>query len=178
MGMEIYVYTSSPKPDAESRRQVGSYCFPGTGDPEGVIPARWMSGDLAEFLSSDLDVLVVAMPLLESTRGLLGKEQFEILAKGPKKTFLSNVARGPIVDTDALVEALQSGKIRGAALDVTDPEPLPKGHPLWKAPNVFITPHIGWQSKKLFGRIADCLYNNLDRLDKGEPLLNVIKRGS
>lgn len=174
--MQVYAYTHSPKPTLESRYDTSGYRVPGTGDLEGTIPERWFSGSIDEFLAQDLDVLVVAVPLRESTRGLLGRTQFEILGRGKKRTFISNVARGPIVDTDALVEALETRMVGGAALDVTDPEPLPKGHPLWKAPNVFISPHISWQSKNVFARVADILFNNLARLEKGEPMLNTIKR--
>lgn len=174
MGMEIYAYTQTPRPTQASRRDTTTYCVPGTGDPDGTIPSKWFTGSVDDFLSQDLDILVVAVPLLESTRGLIGRRQFEIMSR--KGTFVSNVARGPVIDTEALIEALEGGLIAGAALDVTDPEPLPKGHPLWKAPNVFFTPHIAWQSRNVFERIADVLYNNLERLEQGEPLLNTIRR--
>jgi phosphoglycerate dehydrogenase-like enzyme len=174
--MEVYAYTHSPKPTPESRVDTSGYRVPGTGDPEGTIPERWFSGSVDEFLAQDLDVLVVAVPLREATRGLIGKSQFDILGRGTRKTFLSNIARGPIVDTHALVEALEKGTISGAALDVTDPEPLPRGHPLWTAPNVFISPHIAWQSTNVFTRVLDILFANLERLEKGEPMLNPIKR--
>lgn len=177
MGMEIYVFTNNPRPTPESRVDGARYCVPGTGDPEGLIPSRWFSGSLDEFLAQDLDIVVVAAGLTDDTRGMIGKRQLEIMGgEGKrKKAFLTNVARGPVVQTDALVEALEQDVIAGAALDVTDPEPLPEGHPLWKAPNVFITPHIAWQSKNVMARSADLLLANLTRLDKGEPLLNVIK---
>lgn len=181
MGMQIYAYTQTPRPDAASRQDTSGYRVPGTGDPDGSIPERWFSGSVDDFLAEDLDILVVTVPLVESTRGLIGKRQFEILSgeggKSKKRTFISNVARGPILDTDALVEALEKGLISGAALDVTDPEPLPRGHPLWKAPNVFISPHISWQSSNVFSRVADILFSNLERLEKGEPLLNAVRRG-
>ncbi|KAI8312624.1 D-2-hydroxyacid dehydrogenase [Colletotrichum sp. SAR11_240] len=142
MGMEVYAFTRSEKATPESRKD-DSYVVPGTGDPDGHVPSKWFHGASKEavnnFLAQDLDLLVIGMPLTSETTGLIGKEQFEILSK--KKTFVSNIARGPLIQTDALIEALETGKIRAAALDVTDPEPLPKDHPLWKAPNVFITPH-------------------------------------
>ncbi|KAF3799693.1 hypothetical protein GCG54_00000938 [Colletotrichum gloeosporioides] len=144
MGMEVYAFTRSEKATLESRKD-DSYVVPGTGDPDGLVPSKWFHGASKEavnnFLAQDLDLLVIGMPLTSETTGLIGKEQFEILSK--KKTFVSNIARGPLIQTDALIEALETGKIRAAALDVTDPEPLPKDHPLWKAPNVFITPHDG-----------------------------------
>lgn len=173
--MEVYVYTQRPKTTPESRVSSSTYRVPGTGDPNGTIPARWFNGDFDEFISQDLDLLVLALPLYDSTRGLLSTKQFEILGRGSKKTFVSNVARGPIIDTPALIGALEAGLVAGAALDVTDPEPLPKGHPLWKAPNLFISPHVSWQSKSVFVRATDLLFENLQRMDRGEPLLNDIK---
>ncbi|KAM0244955.1 hypothetical protein ACHAQJ_010685 [Trichoderma viride] len=177
LGMEIYVQTLSPRPTAESKK-LSDYYVPGTSDPDGLIPAKWFDGSGPEavnhFLSQDLDIVLLSLPMSSKTRGCIGAEQFKILGK--KKPFLINVARGPIVDTPALVEALEGGLLRGAALDVTDPEPLPKGHPLWKAPNVFITPHISWQSSKLTERITDVILKNLERWDKGEPLLNRVRR--
>ncbi|KAL6871809.1 hypothetical protein J3F83DRAFT_615029 [Trichoderma novae-zelandiae] len=177
LGMEIYVQTANPRPTPESKK-LREYIVPGTSDPDGLLPAKWFSGSgpeaVNEFLSHDLDILVLSLPMNPQTRGCIGAEQFKILGK--KKPFLINVARGPIVDTPALVGALEKGLLRGAALDVTDPEPLPKGHPLWKAPNVFITPHISWRSTKLVQRITDVLLQNLERWDKGEPLLNAVKR--
>ncbi|CAM1501823.1 Fc.00g038070.m01.CDS01 [Cosmosporella sp. VM-42] len=173
LGMEVYAYTLRERKTAESRKDT-TYCVPGTGDSDGLIPAKWFSGsskdDVNNFLAQDLDLLVVSLPLNDATRGLIGPEQFQIMSK--KKAFLSNIARGSIVDTDALVDALNSGHIRGAALDVTEPEPLPKGHPLWKAPNVFITPHIAWQSSKYWDNLADLLFKNLEKLAGGRQVIN------
>ncbi|KAJ4133017.1 hypothetical protein NW754_015828 [Fusarium falciforme] len=179
LGMEVYAYTLRERPTAESRRDE-TYCVPGTGDPEGVIPSKWFSGgtsqDVDHFLEQDLDLLVVSLPLGDATRGLLGAEQFKVLGKNHGKTFVCNIARGPIIDTDALVNALENGLIQGAAVDVTDPEPLPEGHALWKAPNFFLTPHISWQSSKYWDNLSGLLLENLDRLATGRPLLNVEKR--
>lgn len=141
MGMEVYAYTRTEKATAASRRD-DSYCVGKTGDPEGLIPSKWFHGDsraaVDDFIGQDLDILVVSLPLTESTRGIISGKQFEIMSR--KKTFLSNIARGGHVDQDALIRALETGLIRGAAVDVTDPEPLPSDHPLWKAPNLLITP--------------------------------------
>jgi phosphoglycerate dehydrogenase-like enzyme len=82
-----------------------------------------------------------------------------------------NAARGAVVDTDALVEALQSGKIR-AAVDVTDPEPLPLGHPLWSCLNVFITPHVAGSTPEFARRSMQVAADELRRYMKGEPLVN------
>ncbi|GAB1316954.1 D-isomer specific 2-hydroxyacid dehydrogenase NAD-binding domain-containing protein [Madurella fahalii] len=177
LGMEIYAFTRSEKPTPESRRD-DSYCVPGTGDADGLIPAKWFHGASREavnnFLAQDLDLLVVSLPLTETTKYILGREQFGILSR--KKTFVANIARGQHIDHDALLEALKEGKIRGAAIDVTDPEPLPDGHPLFTAPNLFITPHISWRTPRLFDRIQGFIEQNLERLSKGEPLINVVNR--
>ena len=177
MGMEVYAYTRSERATAESRRD-DSYCVPGTGDPDGRIPAKWFHGGSREevdsFLAQDLDVLVIGLPLTDATRKLIGRDQLRILSR--KKAFLSNIARGPIVDTDALIEALNEGWLWGAALDVTDPEPLPDGHPLWTAPNVIVTPHVSWLTPHYWKRVLNILEINLEKLATGQPLINVMNR--
>ena len=87
---------------------------------------------------------------------------------------LVNAARGPIVDTDALVDALQAGRIR-AALDVTDPEPLPDGHPLWSCPNLLLTPHVAGSSPQFGPRSMRIAADELRRYIDGEPLRNVVQ---
>ena len=97
-----------------------------------------------------------------------------MLAK--KKAFISNIGRGPIVHTDHLIDALDREVIRGAALDVTDPEPLPDGHPLWHAKNVIITPHVSGGSTKYLDRVLAILEGNLGRLSEGRELANRVSR--
>ena len=92
----------------------------------------------------------------------------------PDGSLLVNVARGGLVDTDALITELESGRIE-AALDVTDPEPLPAGHPLWSAPNVLITPHIGGASSCGVPRLHEMLRSQIRRLVAGEPMHNVVR---
>jgi D-3-phosphoglycerate dehydrogenase len=89
---------------------------------------------------------------------------------------LVNVARGPLVDTGALVAALKNGVIAAAALDVTEPEPLPPEHPLWTLPNALITPHLGGASDRFWERESHLLRENLRRHLAGEPLLNVVEK--
>lgn len=177
MGMDVVAYTNHPRPTPESRRDTG-YIVSGTGDPDGSLPSAWYSGtDVAsvdEFLGADLDLLVIAVPLTPLTRGLIGEAQFKIMAK--RRTFLSNIARGPIVDTDALMKALDEGSIRGAALDVTDPEPLPDGHSLFSKKNLIITPHVSASTRSYGSRTADILELNLAKFSKGEDLINVVNR--
>ena len=115
------------------------------------------------------DHLVVAAPLTADTAGLLGADAF---AKVKAGVHLVNIARGGIVDTPALIAALESGRVGFASLDVTDPEPLPPGHPLWAAPNVRITPHIAWSSPRTGQRIFALFADNLGRFARGERLVN------
>jgi len=91
-------------------------------------------------------------------------------------SFLINISRGKVVDTDALLAALAAGKLAGACLDVTDPEPLPKDHPLWKLPNVVITPHVSSVAELTDDRRWALFRENLRRFDAGEPLLNVVDK--
>jgi phosphoglycerate dehydrogenase-like enzyme len=97
-------------------------------------------------------------PLTPETRGLIGDEA---LARMKPTAYLVNTARGPIVDTDALARALHAGHIAGAALDVTDPEPLPAGHPLLDAPNLLVLPHLGSATHATRERMADMAVDNL-----------------
>jgi phosphoglycerate dehydrogenase-like enzyme len=116
-------------------------------------------------------VIVLILPSSPETRWLISARQFSLMQQG---ALLVNAARGPIVNTDALVEALQSRKIR-AALDVTDPEPLPVGHPLWTCPNLLITPHVGGSSPEFARRSLKIAANELRRYMAGEPLRNVVQ---
>jgi len=115
------------------------------------------------------DYLVVACPLTDTTRGLVGTAEFTTL---PPESVVVNVARGPVVDTDALVDALRSNYVRGAALDVTDPEPLPEDHPLWNLENCLITPHNSGHTPEYYARQADIVAENMERLESGEALKN------
>ncbi|KAI1326633.1 hypothetical protein F5Y16DRAFT_374117 [Xylariaceae sp. FL0255] len=177
LGMEVYAYTNRSRPTPESRRD-HSYVPPGLGDPEGTLPSKWFSGtteaELDEFLGSGLDLLVNALPLTPQTKGMLGTPQFKLLAQ--KKAFISNIGRGRTIVTEDLMAALDEGLIRGAALDVTDPEPLPSDHPLWQKKNLIITPHISGNSNNYYDRLYEIVKINLERLSKGEELLNKISR--
>jgi phosphoglycerate dehydrogenase-like enzyme len=117
------------------------------------------------------DAIVLILPLTEQSKGMIGERQLSLMRQG---ALLVNAARGGIVQTDALVNALNSGRIR-AALDVTDPEPLPADHPLWRCPNVFITPHIGGSSPQFDARALQVAAAELRRYLRGEPLQNVVQ---
>ena len=116
------------------------------------------------------DVVVLIVPGTTETRGLVDAG---FLARMRKGALLVNVARGPVVVTDDLVDALRSGHVR-AALDVTDPEPLPAGHALWSAPNVLITPHVGGATPAMWPRAYRLVRRQLERFAAGEPLQNVM----
>ncbi|MGB7547035.1 MAG: 2-hydroxyacid dehydrogenase [Terracidiphilus sp.] len=118
------------------------------------------------------DVVVLILPLTADSRGLIGSRQLGLMRQG---ALLVNAARGPIVDTDALVEALNAGRIR-AALDVTDPEPLPTGHPLWSCPNLLLTPHVGGSSPRFAPNSLRVAAGELRRYIHGEPLRNVVQQ--
>jgi phosphoglycerate dehydrogenase-like enzyme len=118
------------------------------------------------------DVVLVACPLTAESRGMFGPKQFQ--AMKPTAHFV-NIARGGIVQTPALVEALQKKQLAGAGLDVTDPEPLPDGHPLWKL-NVVISPHVGGQGDGAQDRQWRLWRENVRRFAAGEPLLCVVNK--
>ena len=118
---------------------------------------------------ADAEYVVLACPLTETTRGLVDADALRTMRAD---AVLINVARGSIVDTDALVSALRNNRIGGAALDVTDPEPLPEDHPLWGLGSVTITPHNAGHTPHYYERVTDILAENVDRLDSGEELEN------
>jgi phosphoglycerate dehydrogenase-like enzyme len=117
------------------------------------------------------DVIVLIVPFTPETRHLIDAAAIARMKQG---ALLVNAARGPVVDTDALVQALMEKRIR-AALDVTDPEPLPPGHPLWSAPNLLLTPHVGGSSPLYMSRAFDLVGEQVKRFAKGEPLKNIVE---
>jgi phosphoglycerate dehydrogenase-like enzyme len=118
------------------------------------------------------DVVASAVPLTKASRKMIGAREFAMMKPG---TILINVSRGGVVDTDALIAALDSRRIAAAGLDVTDPEPLPEGHPLWSR-NVIITPHTAGQSPGGERRRHELFRENLRRFASGEMLLNVVDK--
>ncbi len=127
--------------------------------------------DELDRLLPHVDVVILTVPMTEETRGMVDRD---FLARMRDDALLVNVARGPVVDTDALVEALHTGRIH-AALDVTDPEPLPEGHPLWSAPNLLLSPHVGGASSAMTPRAYKLVREQLERFAAGEPLANVME---
>ena len=182
MGMEVVAYTATPKKTADSKKDTG-FIVPGTGDPDGDIPTEWYSGldmeSLHHFLKQDLDWIVVAVPLTEQTTHFLSTEEFKIFREHctSGKPFITNIARGPIIDQPALIAALKDGTLDGAALDVTDPEPLPFNSELWGLENVVLTPHVSGSGSSYTERAFKVLEVNIGRKLKGEKLINAVNRG-
>lgn len=148
-----------------------TYAVEGIGDPAGVLPDRvFTSGQEIEFLST-LDFLILAMPQTPSTTGSIGENELKAL---PSHAFVLNPARGPLIEEEALLNALRTGTIAGAALDTHYYYPMPADHPLWRFPNVIMTPHIsGSDSSPHYNeRVWDVFIQNVQRYLAGEPLLN------
>lgn len=142
-----------------------------TEKPDNVDELVPMS-KLTETMSR-VDVVMIACPLTEETRGLINTGNLSVMQP---TAYLINVARGPIVKEDDLIEILQAGKIAGAGLDVTETEPLPSESPLWDMDNVIITPHAAGGSQHRMLRITEFFLDNLERYLKGEELKNVVDK--
>ena len=119
------------------------------------------------------EYIVLCAPLTPETAGMIGARELVLLGAGG---VLVNVARGGLVDTGALVAALREGRLRGACLEVTDPEPLPEGHPLWSEPRALITPHVSNTRAQLDAALARRVEQNVARFRAGEPLIGIIDR--
>jgi phosphoglycerate dehydrogenase-like enzyme len=137
-----------------------------SGSPVEGIERTGTTDRLVE-MAAEADFVVVCAALTPETRGLVDAAVFDAMPAG---AWLVNVARGGLVDTDALVEALRSGAIAGAALDVTDPEPLPEDHPLWSEPDVVITPHVANTWDMAIPDLAALLERNVAAFAAGAPL--------
>ncbi len=118
------------------------------------------------------DFVVLSCPLTDATRGLIGDAEIATLASD---AVLVNVARGEVIETDALLKGLRRGQLGGAALDVTDPEPLPDDHPLWDLDEVLITPHTAGSTPRYYDRLVEIVTDNTKRLEAGNPLRNRVR---
>jgi phosphoglycerate dehydrogenase-like enzyme len=141
--------------------------------PMNPYVSRMVLPDAIDDVLPQADVVFVAAPLTPESEGMLGPRQFELMKNGG---YFIAVSRGKLYNTDALVKALDSRKLAGAGLDVTNPEPLPKGHPLWKFENVVITPHTAGQSDNMPARRMALIKENIARFAAGRPLLNVVDK--
>ena len=140
--------------------------------PEPGVEAVWKPDRLYEMLGRS-DVVVIALPLTKATRHLFTRDLFRRMRP---TGILVNVTRGEIIYGDDLLAALDEGLLWGAGLDVTDPEPLPKGHRLWTHPRVIVTPHTAGGSPRRAGRVIETFIETLRRLRTGEPLLALIDK--
>ena len=171
-GMGMTVLAS--KQDLGNTAEVNAFVLPGVGDPGGDIPDRIYPAATIASMAKDCDYLVVLAPLTSKTGHLISENILEAMKDS---AVLINVSRGPVVDEKALITALSSGKIAGAALDVFEEEPLPATSPLWRLDNVIITPHIAGFTRDYHDKAALVFKENLRRYLENRPLLNQLDRG-
>ena len=166
LGMQVYALT---RKGAGSRD--GQYCESGTGDQEGRLPDRVFLSDQRDEFLSQLDFLILCVPLNRETQGMVGEHELSIL---PRRAFILNPARGPLIQEAALLKALREEWIAGAALDTHYQYPLPSDHPLWRLPQVIMTPHISGStaSPHFKRRLWDLFVHNVRRHLSGQTLLN------
>ena len=166
---------ATKRTEASSLRYDG-YAAPGTGDPDGALPDAYFALDqpnqLTRFLNQS-DIVILLVPLTDDTRHLIGASE---LAQMKPDALLINIGRGGLIDQPALMDAMNNKVIGGAVLDVTEPEPLPSDHPLWRTPNVLITPHVAGLSAHYNDNVVRIFAENLRRYANGEALLNVVRR--
>ncbi len=141
------------------------------GDAAGEYVARFFAPDQLLEMLGECDYVVVTAPLTAETRGLLGKAEFQAMKR---EAVVINVARGGVIDEAALIDALRSGVIGGAGLDVFEREPLPADSPLWQLPNVILSPHVSGFTPHYDERAMALFAENLRRYVAGEPLMNVV----
>ena len=139
--------------------------------PEAVFAEAGVERVEPDALLARSDLLALHMPLTPDTRNLLNRESFARMKRG---VLLVNTARGGLIDTEALVEALDSGQVGGAALDVLDTEPIPADHPLWQRPTAFMTPHLAWYSEQALRQLQRSVGEECARVLRGEPPKNVV----
>jgi phosphoglycerate dehydrogenase-like enzyme len=183
-GFNVNVITlnSSKKSTPEERRQKEQFTVPGTGDIPGDIPSKWYSSKDKEEKKKffeEADIVVVAAPYTAATKHLVDATALGYMKK---TSLIVNVARGELIDQDALIKALEKKEISGAALDVMTPEPYPSDGALLKfgkkddRERVVLTPHISGHTEKYTERVFEILEENLNRLEQGKTLLNLVNR--
>ena len=149
------------------------YCLDGTGDPAGDLPERIYPAAATLSMLPECDYIVLCSPLTAETFHLINQAAFKAMKPG---AYLVNVGRGRLVDEGALIDALQTGQIAGAGLDVFEVEPLPADSPLWKLDNVILSPHIAGYTPEYDRRAIDLFTQNLRRYLTGRPLLNLVNK--
>ncbi len=149
------------------------YTEPGIGDPDGELPDRLYPPEAMHSMLGECDYVVLTVPLTPQTERMFDSQAFQAMKP---TAILINIARGGVVDEDALVEALREGRIAGAGLDVFSQEPLPPDSPIWKLPNLIMSPHIAGASPRYNERAARLFAENLGRYLEGETLLNLVRQ--
>jgi phosphoglycerate dehydrogenase-like enzyme len=146
-------------------------------DPEDIpympIITKIVKPDRLDQVLPEADVVFISAPHTALSHKMMGAREFDLMKKD---SYFIAVSRGGIYDMNGLVKALESKRLAGAGVDVTDPEPLPKGHPLWKFENVIITPHIAGRSDKDRARMVGTVQENIRRFVEGKPLINVVDK--
>lgn len=165
IGLKVHVL------DVKVQARPTMYCVEGTGDPEGIIPDKVFGIDQQKDFLGELDFLVLSMPLTNKTKGIVGKEHLEAL---PQRAYILNPARGPLIQEQALLDILRRQGIAGVALDTHYYYPMPADHPLWRFPNVIMTPHISGStsSPNFLSLLWDVMFQNVQRYLNDEVLLN------
>ena len=146
-------------------------------DPEDIpympVISKVVKPDRLDEVLPEADVVFISAPHTTMSHKMMGPHQFELMKKG---SYFIAVSRGGLYDLNCLVTALQNKQLAGAGVDVTDPEPLPKGHPLWKFSNVIVTPHVAGRSDKDNARMVGTIQENIRRFVDGKPLVNVVDK--
>lgn len=169
MGMTVL----ASKRDLGNTAEVNAYSLPGVGDPTGEVPDRIYPATTVASMAKDSDYLVVTVPITDSSEHLINDEVFDAMKA---TAVLISISRGAVVDEKALITALSSGNVAGAALDVFEEEPLPSTSPLWNLDNVIITPHISGFTRDYHDKAALVFKENLRRYIENRPLLNQLDR--
>lgn len=165
-GTRILALKRDPSNSADT-----GYAVEDTGDASGLLPEKFYGPDELTTMLPECDVVVLAVPVTDETRGMMGPSEFAAMKPG---SFLVNIARGCVIDEEALMTALRDGPMAGAALDVFEQEPLPEESPLWAFENLMVTPHISGASRAHLRRTFELFMDNVERFVRGEPLLNLV----
>jgi len=167
-GMKILACTSNGNAAVDN-----GYILPGTGDPDGSIPSEWFSSlksDSFQSFLSQTDVLVITLPSTPSTLHIINSQTLAFLSP---TSIVINIGRGPVISTPDLLTALNEKKIWGAGLDVTDPEPLPDGHPLFESDRIVLTSHMSGWTEVYPERVVELLMAQVGRVREGKSPYNV-----
>jgi phosphoglycerate dehydrogenase-like enzyme len=166
LGMRVLACKRNPERKADT-----GWSLPETGDPQGSLPEKYYGIAELQAMLKECDYVVLTLALTPATRHIIDAEALRSMKPG---AVLVNVARGALVDEPALIEALHSGQIRAAGLDVFEKEPLPADSPLWAMPNVLLTPHIAGLHPAHDAHLISLFTENLQRYLAGQPLLNLV----